>query len=244
MALLLLGVTVESSAAPDVTLIPRNPSPAHEGTYDPSQQSYFTWETESVGGVTYDVLFGETGQMAPVALGLTEPRWAPPALEAHHQYQWQVIVHRGADSVPGPLWVFTCVQWIRYNADSGGVNFRILSPGTYAGRVCTVRVASNDLVGLLFGSEIDDLVAGADRARTWYAWGPSLEQAVQSSGWRPARDLRGVLLPGLFPAAEEGTDLQLWVRIETTQATRLDTLANRFSLTLLGSDYALGSQRP
>jgi len=217
---IMAGSTVSANGLPP--LMPVNPMPADGGDFNPDEQNRLTWELGEVGLTTsslgdmvrYDVFFGKTGQMTLAAQNLSEPWFQPGELEAETEYQWQVISRDYSNQVViGPIWTFRCIQWIQAGVDGTGVAFRCLKPGRYAALAYTIRVASNDPVGLRFGPNLGDLAAAGDHVPTWYTFGQNIDQALKLRGWIRARDLSDRCYPGVFPSSQEGTEVEVWMMI-------------------------------
>jgi len=233
----IIGATVGASAS--VPLLPANPMPADHGTLNPIEQSKLTWgvigpeSIISAGTARYDVLLGKTGQMMLVAQNLLQPSFEPGELEPETEYQWQVIVHTGNEPpVVGPVWTFTCIQWIWVEIESQNLWLRCIKPGRYAAMASVIKVASNDCVGLTFGPGIGDLIAGGDAVPTWYTFGESLDQALAVRGWIRAADLPDQSFPDVFPKCETGTRIELWVMFETDQCNSLGPFSADLEITL------------
>jgi len=240
-------ITVGSTAGANVLppLVPTNPTPADQGSFNPEEQSRLTWEIGQVGLTTsslsniarYDVFLGKTGQMRLVAQNLSEPWFEPGELEAETEYQWQVISRDCNNQVViGPVWTFYCIQWIRTIVEGNSLCFRCLKPGRYATLASKIKVASNDRVGLNFGPGIRDLGAPRDAIPTWYTFGENLEQALSLRGWIRAADLSSQSYPDLFPKSKCGTEIELWVMIEPSQFNEVRPFQTELKMTLTKSN--------
>jgi len=239
------GVVLASSAVYASILpplIPTNPTPADGGILNPEEQNRLTWElghagltTSSLGDIVrYDVFFGKAGQMTLASQNLAEPWFEPDELEPATEYQWQVISRDYNNQVfPGPVWTFTCIQWMQVSVDGTSLYWRILKPDGYAALLCNIIVCSNDAVGLTFGPQMADLTASeGDSIPTWYTFGQNLDEALRLRGWIRAADLAGRSFPGLFPKSDEGTRIEVWGRLEPVECTSAGSLSNDFDLIL------------
>ena len=239
----IVGSTAGANALP--ALVPANPAPADQGSFNPDEQSRLTWEVEYAGLITssnsnmvrYDVFLGKTGQMRLFAQNLSEPWFEPGELEAETEYQWQVITRTWDNQVViGPVWTFCCIQWIRATVNADNIWFRCLKPGRYAALASKIKVASNNRVGLNFGPRIRDLGAPRDTIPTWYTFGEDLEQALSLRGWIRAADLSGRSYPGLFPKSCCGTEVEFWVMIEPSRFNGVRPFQTKLRMTLTKSN--------
>ena len=99
--------TTKANSAPSA---PSNPNPPHNSS-STLLSPVLSWAATDPDGqpLRYNVYFGTTSPPPLVTSGLTEPTYAPGALEPLAQYFWRVVVSDGALSTSGPTWSFTTI---------------------------------------------------------------------------------------------------------------------------------------
>lgn len=108
---------------------------------------------------------------------------------------------------------------ITISTDSSGLRWQVVSPKTYAAKVCTITVICNETVVVAVSETKGDLLSDAGSTMPlWYSFGDTLDQA-EAFGWIRSADVQGMTFPGLFGGpAPTGKSVTVWCKIEAKSA--------------------------